>query len=281
MDLDTKRPAHRFEGQSDSETQDTKWPKRESDAVSRINSSASWDVGTQQASALFRPQHDGSSRILRFSPNLRRVRIASDFSPSSAAQAEAQQLKTPHRIEIEREDALGILACLVERGVSWQQDADNRNTDAKDASEPVEDEAGCDKEGESLAEMPSEPSRSQTPSASDVAAIMKELQAEEGKLEDDHSKSDTYRKRKLVLEELLRSHEYALEMKRASQSASLWLKSIGRSQSASPTKTRSLPADIVPHRLPTMKLPIHTLYHRMGINSQLARNHLLRRTLTC
>jgi len=34
----------------------------------------------------------------------------------------------------------------------------------------------------------SEPSRSQTPSASDVAAIVKELQAEEEKLEDDHSK---------------------------------------------------------------------------------------------
>jgi hypothetical protein len=145
------------------------------------------------------------------SPKQRRVRIASDFTVSPS---HAQALRTPQRIEIEREDALDILACLVERGISWKQPDDV----CKDEVSGVQGNDGG-------------LSRSRTPSLSDMEMILKELQelslAEEN-LSDFHSHSDAHRLRKAALEELWKSHQYALEMKRASQSASLWLESIGR-----------------------------------------------------
>ena len=41
--------------------------------------------------------------------------------PNQNIDDRTQQLKSPQRIEIERNDAIDILACLVERGVSWKQ----------------------------------------------------------------------------------------------------------------------------------------------------------------
>lgn len=234
-----------------------------------LSGSTSWDVGfvppqqKQQRAPAFRPRPErtrgGLASVLRpatsfsSSPSRRsgaRVRITSDFSPTSASaainNAETQQLKSPQRIEIEREDALDILACLVERGVSWKQEDIFNGEDA---------DALVGKEGVGVATVENDKSErsnqdhaSLAPSMSEIAAIVKELQdlslAEE-KLGDFHNNSEAHHKRKLALEELLRSHEYAIEMKRASQSASFWLKSIGRSQSSSPSKSISPARNIV------------------------------------
>jgi hypothetical protein len=155
-----------------------------------------------------------------------------DYSDDST-----QQLKTPQRIEIERNDAIDILACLVERGVSWKQpqhEADRVSSVPAEASindaDPKTDEQTANDFDDD-----------EVPSPADIVAIVEELQglslAEEN-LSDYNSKNTVaHQKRKLALEELVRSHEYAMEMKRASQSASSWLKSIGRSQSSSPTKS--------------------------------------------
>lgn len=230
-----------------------------------LSGSASWDVSSarqhQQRAPAFRPRHGrtrGGLGVLRpaqsysISPTRRsgtRARISSDFSPSSSAahNAVTTLLKSPQRIEIEREDALDILACLVERGVSWKQDTvDNR--DDVDAAAGIETNVDAAKSCVDSPERPFQQRESLSTSVLDIAAIVKELQdlslAEEV-LGDFNDNSEAHRKRKLALEELLRSHEYAVEMKRASQSASSWLKSIGRSQSSSPSKLCSPPRNTV------------------------------------
>ena len=157
------------------------------------------------------------------------------INEANASIDESTQLKSPQRIEIERNDAIDILACLVERGVTWkqpQQGAEQLNSMPADSplnQQPTDCETSIDNE---------------VPSPADIVAIVEELQglslAEEN-LSDYNSKNTVaHQKRKLALEELVRSHEYAMEMKRASHSASTWLKSIGRSQSTSPTKAVSV-----------------------------------------
>ena len=179
--------------------------------------------------------------------------MTSDFSPSSNVmnQGETQQLKTPQRIEIEREDALDILACLVERGVSWKCDSltVSGETGAQVGGGSSENAVG---EKGDISDSP--PPRSQTPSVSEITTVVRELQelslAEE-RLGDFHNNSEAHKKRKLALEELLRSHAYALEMQRASQSASSWLQSIDRSQSASSSpQKQTLPGKTVLERAP-------------------------------
>lgn len=97
-----------------------------------------------------------------------------------------------HRLDIEREDAIDILSCLVERGVSWKP--------------------GCHVAVE------------ETPKASEaiVLEMVRSL--------------DVSDDRKACLKELVKSHEYALEMKRASKSAGVWLQSIGRQSPSSNNK---------------------------------------------
>ena len=162
-----------------------------------------------------------------------------------------QQLKSPQRIEIERNDAIDILACLVERGVSWKQPTSQpqepngtpfehvaTNEQLRNESPPF-DSGDNDQDGDD------DYDDDDVPSPADIVAIVAELQglslAEENIGNYNSKNTVAHQKRKLALEELVRSHEYAMEMKRASQSASSWLKSIGRSQtSTSPTKTASI-----------------------------------------
>ena len=107
------------------------------------------------------------------------------------------ELQTPQRLEIEREDALDILACLVERGITFKQ-GDQAETE-KDSSD--------------------------NQNSSSVSQTVEELKA---LIAADDKESQPHRQQLAALEELTRSHEYALEMRRASQSAMSWLKSIGR-----------------------------------------------------
>jgi hypothetical protein len=206
-------------------------------------------------------------------PHDLRGRINSDFSPSKISNMQASmELQTPQRIEIEREDALDILACLVERGIadwntapsiSWSQhekrhskveedivenkDADNdiksdnaNKTDKKKGSAcpspPSSEIMNTEKEEKSEDTTVSRANgdRDNFPSDSILFTMMDEFrkwsldqvgqsdQNEGCAIERDHTQ------RMAVMEELVKSHAYALEMKRAAVSASTWLKSIGR-----------------------------------------------------
>jgi hypothetical protein len=99
-------------------------------------------------------------------------------SPPPAA---AKDIVVPTTLDVEREDALDLLACLVERGTLL------------DVAPPEEDD---EEEENDLLDK-----------------VREQLSETQGK----------------ALERLTKSHEYALEMSRASQSAASWLKSIGRS----------------------------------------------------
>jgi hypothetical protein len=181
--------------------------KRErSNVQSVLRNSKSWDVaGSSQASA-FRPAPHARDRN-RVRPSAiytgpgsplkssNRVRIMSDT---------AMESKVAQRIEIERADALDILSCLVERGISWHQEESTIEGLDETAKDAATRELG----------------------ALDVSSVvddLRDLSKEKQSKESDHTD------RILVLDELLRAHEYTLEMTRASQSASSWLASIGRS----------------------------------------------------
>ena len=191
----------------------------------RIQESMSWDVSS--TSTAFRSEPHRSYRVgglkataSQIELNAQRLRIHSDFSPRRAGgegvqgtissgledQRNVLRLRTPERfnVDVEREDALDILACLVERGVAAWSEEPAAILNPNDSSESV----------------------SQTREAL-VSAVVKNLRtiAEE---DFDGAAGETAAEQVDALEELLKAHSYALEMKRASLSASSWLRSIGR-----------------------------------------------------
>jgi hypothetical protein len=187
----------------------------------KIHESMSWDVSS--TSTAFRTEPHRSYRIgglkatdSQIERNAQRLRIHSDFSPhrgtpgagttEPAEQRNVLKLRTPERfnIDVEREDALDILACLVERGVAAWNEEPAASRSPNDSTESV----------------------SQTREAL-VSAVVEDLR----KIADENPEGaagETAAEQVDALEELLKAHSYALEMKRASLSASSWLKSIGR-----------------------------------------------------
>ncbi len=189
-----------------------------------LSASSSWDVGGNSRGSAFR---SSSTSYIRNTPGKfaihpntpkqpqikQRTRNYSDFS--AVDRADALELKSPQRIEIEREDALDILACLVERGVSLKEKGGNKTDTAvaeKMTSSETEDCESIFSSNSSL-------------DVSGTVQFLKDLTAKHAAENDDNSNNQTQE----VLEELVRSHEYALEMRRVSRSASSWLESIGRS----------------------------------------------------
>lgn len=193
----------------------------------KIHESVSWDVSS--TSAAFRAEPHRSFRIgglrateSQIERNQQRERIYSDFSPrrsvrdvqdaasgsESNDQSKIIQLRTPERfnIDVEREDALDILSCLVERGTAaWNEEPAPRQN-PNDSTE----------------------SASQTREAL-ISTLVQDLR----NIADERAESadgETAAEQVDALEELLKAHSYALEMKRAARSASSWLKSIGRGQ---------------------------------------------------
>lgn len=189
----------------------------------RIQESVSWDVSS--TSTAFRAEPHRSIRVggltataSQAERNAQRLRIHSDFSPrrvprdgcngqtGSGDQTNVLKLRTPERfnVDVEREDALDILACLVDRGVAaWSE-------------EPAEVRGPND----------STESASQTREAL-ITALIENLRrtAEENA---EGAEGETAAEQMDALEELLKAHSYAMEMKRAALSASSWLRSIGR-----------------------------------------------------
>ena len=220
-----------------------------------------------------------------------RGRNYSDFSPTkysknnTLALNSTMELQTPQRIEIEREDALDILACLVERGiVDWNTSIDGTasatTTTQKNhaATTSTVDQSKID-DRKLVAQSSNATQETVSPSSTSSSAcdIMRTVKEEEkqddvsqitqglthgletgddiGKIHSDmdsplfrmietfriwsqeHDADDNssdndvaqqHSRRMFILGELLRSHAYAVEMKRAASSASTWLKSIGR-----------------------------------------------------
>lgn len=198
-----------------------------------LRSSASWDTASGVSQALFRPsssfvrnrggplahrygsafdfpQRGGESQLPE-----RRVRIMSDYSPPVNADT-SLELQTPQRIKLEREDALDILTCLVERGVAFNEPFQPSPTKINNGN---------------ARDFLIERKPVQRFESADIDQVIRHLkQLSERDRDADGEKGEIEHAHMDVLEELVRSHEYALEMNRASQSAASWLKSIGRSQ---------------------------------------------------
>jgi len=160
-----------------------------------VRASASWDGGASAFRPLHRP-HLASRPTVEQQQQQQYLHLAE--SPVRVSQ-QNEELKTPQRIEIEREDALDILSCLVERGVSTSDVGETGGDvmveeDKKEANEDVS-----------------------------MDALIKEMKEALGGVDSGKHKA---------LDELLRSHEYAMEMKRASKSAKSWLSSIDREREA-------------------------------------------------
>lgn len=184
---------------------------------SLLKHSQSWDVGGAFRDRGHNSSLFGALRQTTSQDEQRRARLHSDFSPTKTV-----QLRTPQRIEIEREDALDILSVIVEQGVSaW-------NPSSSIPAGVQADERGDD----------NTPSRATTDAnnESDSESLIQNMADELRKIslgvDDADSKDNNHSKRMVALEELLKSHAYALEMKRAATSASTWLKSIGRCPSS-------------------------------------------------
>jgi len=181
------------------------------------------------------------------------------------------------RIEIERDDALDILACLVERSVAFDQElaessqvetieevdenGEKEENDSTAVSTALESSASGNEKVElteddrvstfaeiGVREVKSPPPtrrRSaidllQTDSFSsdltDAILMIRKIsqEYERGGDAKDSLKSDTmnHSARMKAVDELLRSHTYAAEMRRAAKSASTWLRSIDRLESS-------------------------------------------------
>lgn len=143
----------------------------------------------------------------------------------------------PQRIEIEREDAINLLTCLVEQSIAFHEksDLDTSNAskvenNASEQGKEVDRSFSLTETSEALKalriisqEYNEKPRNSANDGAidsgSDVASGDGDVAAEV-----DHEA------RMNALDELLRSHTYAAEMQRAALSASSWLKAIGKSE---------------------------------------------------
>lgn len=185
--------------------------------------SFSWDnVGrtskTSRSSSAFRPSSsfvrnagmDSSRSSSVFAvpgtPSKADLGSVESFSPKG----KAVELISPQRLEIEREDALDILSCLVERGISLKECESDEGEKKMDEVSVVET-------------MPGERSELQ----SDLRMALQQLQ-HLSSVDPSDTDGSAHKTRACALQELRRSHDYALEMRRVSKSASSWLRSIGR-----------------------------------------------------
>jgi hypothetical protein len=128
-------------------------------------------------------------------------------------------------VDIEREDALDILALLVERSIAFHE-----NTDQIDTMESLP-RIGTDVEtndrDKKVESGSSEPPQT-TEKIDTCIAALKKISLLHSEKDNDEDFSCTHETRLKVLDDLKHSHTYALEMKRAALSASTWLKAIGR-----------------------------------------------------
>jgi hypothetical protein len=187
-------------------------PSRSS-TIRVLQSSQSWDGSRLSSHVAAATQSHMTPR--RAAVSRRRERAHSDMDQWNGP---TLALQTPQRVDLEREDALDILMCLVERGVSLQDwKISNQKTGKSEDSQAVKPLEIHDDIISSLGSFDIDGAINE----------LKQLSTAAGENENAHQIRMT------ALEVLSRSHEYALDMKRASQSASSWLQSIGRPPSVS------------------------------------------------
>ena len=142
----------------------------------------------------------------------------------------------PQRIEIEREDAINLLTCLVEQSIAFheksEQDTSNASKGEDDANEQgkrMDRSFSLTETSEALKALriiSKEYNEKRRDSASDGATDSGgDVASEDG----DDTVGVDHEARMNALDELLRSHTHAAEMQRAALSASSWLKAIGKS----------------------------------------------------
>jgi hypothetical protein len=149
-----------------------------------IDRSASWDVGKQL--------HRTANTMFQHRPHA--------FTTPTRSST-ARNTGPIQRIEMEREDAIDILSCLVERGISWKPMCPPNAPDSSNATEDEQKDHDDDDDDNTNSIV--------------VQDLVQNLNVPDDRMA-------------CLLKELVKSHEYALEMKRASKSASVWLQSIGR-----------------------------------------------------
>ncbi len=179
-----------------------------------LKASASWDAAgvSQVRSARSRPGRQRKRQELwdadSFETRGWKEFQAIKFKDNSEPAPDIHGMTTSSH---DREDALNILACLVERGVSLK-DREGRSASNRGIDGPMG--------GDSTSRLGAENStRSIALSGVDELRDLV-LASNIGE------NSLSYERRLVALDELLRSHEYAQEMRRASESALTWLKTV-------------------------------------------------------
>jgi len=152
-----------------------------------------------------------------------------EIPPPLSPQARSKDqilLQSPQRVvDIEREDALDILALLVERSVAFHEKKDElaSNVVEEKVEEEGEDDSKlqkCSSHEDDERQVESLPSY-----VTDIQESIEELRVISKNYDNDSAKHAV---RMRAIGELQRSHTYALEMNRAALSASTWLCAIGR-----------------------------------------------------
>ena len=144
-----------------------------------------------------------------------------DFSPWVPNLNLAEELKTPQRIEIEREDAIDILACLVERGVSLHHTPSPTKTSLNSSRKKF---LPPDNKPMQIATSNTGTEATPTVTIDEMSSVVEGLKAVARTEQDDDKRRHTLN----AIDDLLKSHIYAIEMSQAAKSACSWLKSIGR-----------------------------------------------------
>jgi hypothetical protein len=202
-----------------------------------------------------------------------------NHSPAVLNNANAMPLRTPQRIEIEREDALDILSCLVERSVAFENETDvalfedtaendfvGDDEDADEFVDEGEDDAAAkapkieanerdvdDDKISTFADVGAQRNAIEEPEVQSPPKSRRKCRATEKIVRNDSLPMEMrdaidaireisskfqeddpvkHARRMKAIDELLLSYTYAGEMKRAAKSASVWLRSIGRSGSS-------------------------------------------------
>ena len=142
----------------------------------------------------------------------------------------------PQRIEIEREDAINLLTCLVEQSIVFHEKTDLDTSNASRVENKANEQGKRVDRSFSLTEtsealkalriISKEYNEKQRNKANDGASDFgSDVESGDG----DGTVQVDHEARMNALDELLRSHTYAAEMQRAAFSASSWLKAIGKS----------------------------------------------------
>ena len=145
----------------------------------------------------------------------------------------------PQRVEVEREDAVDLLTCLVQRSIAFQKTADSKDDDLYPSKSGEEEQGTSVTKGKkALRGSPRGTSISGLEEAiGALRRISETYEARQGSSEDNSSADQGapgHDSRMKVIDGLLQSHTYAVEQSTMATSAAAWLKSIGRSDSGSP-----------------------------------------------